>query len=287
MADQVRENNGLLAAAEKRLLIGIATRLPSRVTSDGLTLLALVAMVAAGAGFALARWDTRWLWLVVIGLAANWFGDSLDGTLARVRRAERPRYGFYIDHVVDLVGTTALVAGLAISGFMSPLLALSLLAAYLLVSGELFLATAVHKVFRMSFAGVGPTELRIVLALGAMALMSDPQVDMGPLGTFRLFDVGGAVAIGGLMAAFVVGTARNARALARLEPGSRAGGTARTPLRLEGTRPDEYDGSFALEGQSPPWRCLTPDPVGAARSSFAAPAHTTSRTSMSRCHRAS
>jgi phosphatidylglycerophosphate synthase len=214
----VRVHTSILAAAEKRLLIQIAQRLPLWINSDHLTLLALAAMALSGAGFALARYDRRALWLVVIALALNWFGDSLDGTLARVRRAERPRYGFYVDHVLDIVGITLLLGGLAVSGFMSPLIALSLLVAYLLVAGEVFLATAVNGVFRMSFAGFGPTELRIVLAIGAIALVGDPRVDLGTFGLVRLFDFGGIVAALGLTVGLLTAVIRNTLALARLEP---------------------------------------------------------------------
>ena len=213
----VREHRSILAAAEKRLLIFIAERLPRAINSDHLTSLALAAMGLAGAAFAASRWDRRALWLVVVALALNWFGDSLDGTLARVRRAERPRYGFYVDHVLDIVGTTLLVGGLACSPFMTPAVALALLIAYLLVAGEVFLATAVRGVFRMSVGGVGPTELRIILAAGAMALLRDPHVGIGPL-TVRLFDLGGAIAAAGLLAVFVVSVLRNTTALAVAEP---------------------------------------------------------------------
>ena len=213
----VREHRSVLAAAEKRLLILIAGRLPAAINSDHLTVLALAAMALAGAAFAAARWDVRALWLVVVALALNWFGDSLDGTLARVRRAERPRYGFYVDHVLDIGGTTLLLAGLACSPFMAPTVALAVLIAYLLVAGEVFLATAVHGVFRMSMFGVGPTELRIVLAAGAMALLRDPHVSIGAL-TVRLFDFGGAIAAAGLGVVFVASVLRNATALAVAEP---------------------------------------------------------------------
>ena len=175
-------------------------------------------MVVAGGGYAIARWDLRALWLVVAALAVNWFGDSLDGTVARVRRVERPRYGFYVDHVLDIVGITLLMGGLASSGFMSPVIALSVLVAYLLVSGEVFLATAVHSVFRMSVAGVGPTELRILLAIGTIALFRDPHVDLGSLGRLRLFDVGGMVATTGMLLSLAVAVVRNTSALAKLEP---------------------------------------------------------------------
>lgn len=218
MAEHVREHRSLLAATEKRLLVRIASALPPAITSDQLTALALAAMVLAGLGFALAPWNVGGLWLVVVGLALNWFGDSLDGTLARVRRIERPRYGFYLDHVVDMLGITALFVGLACSGFMTPLIALSVLIAYLLVSGEVYLATAVRHVFTMSFAGVGPTELRIVLAAGAIALFRDPHVNLGAFGHLRLFDFGGLVAIAGLAMAMAVAVWRNAGMLSRLEP---------------------------------------------------------------------
>ena len=218
MAEHTRDHRSVLAAAEKKLLIAIARRLPASVNSDHLTALALLAMALAGAGYALARWDVRALWVAVIALALNWFGDSLDGTVARVRRVERPRYGFYVDHVLDIVGATLLFAGLAASGFMNPLIALALLVGYLLVTGEVFLATSVNGVFRMSFSGFGPTELRILLAIGTAALFGDPHVDLGAFGRMRLFDVGGLIGIAGMALALTVNVVRNAAALARLEP---------------------------------------------------------------------
>jgi phosphatidylglycerophosphate synthase len=192
--------------------------MPGWIHSDHLTLLALAAMAASAAGFALARVHHGWLWLAIAGLAVNWFGDSLDGTLARVRRAERPRYGFYVDHVLDIVGITILMGGLACSGFMNPVIALALLVAYLLVAGEVFLATAVGQAFRMSFAAFGPTELRIVLAIGTWALFRDPHVSLHGLGRVPLFDAAGSVALLGLVTALVVAIGRNTRALARAEP---------------------------------------------------------------------
>ncbi len=214
----VREHGSLLAASEKRLLIWIAQRLPRGITSDHLTVLALCAMAAAGGAFAVARVLPNALWLVVVALAVNWFGDSLDGTLARVRRTERPRYGFYVDHVLDIVGISLLLGGVACSGYMSPLVALVLLVTYLLVTAEVFLATTAHGVFRMSFLRVGPTELRIVLAVGTLALFRNPQVNLGVLGRYPLFDVAGVIGAVGLVGALAVATVRNTRILARLEP---------------------------------------------------------------------
>ena len=218
MGDHIREHRSVLAGVEKRLLIQIARRMPACIHSDHLTALALAAMALAGLGFALARLDVRAVWLVVAALVINWFGDSLDGTLARVRGAERPRYGFYVDHVLDIIGITLLMSGLAVSGYMTPLVALSVLVAYLLVAGEVFLATAVGGVFRMSAFGVGPTELRILLAVGAVALLRDPHVELGTLGRLPLFDVGGLVATAGMGVTLAVAVARNGLALARLEP---------------------------------------------------------------------
>src|SRR6188768_351762 len=125
MSEHIREHHSVLAAAEKRLLVAMARRLPAAITSDHLTLLAFASMGLAGLGYALAFSDRRFLWLSIGALGLNWFGDSLDGTVARVRRLERPRYGFYLDHVVDIVGITALMAGLACSGFMTPVVALA------------------------------------------------------------------------------------------------------------------------------------------------------------------
>ncbi len=229
MTTHIREHRSLLAATEKRLLVWIAARLPRWVTSDHLTWLGLASMLGAGLAFASARWTLWTLPLVPVFLALNWFGDSLDGTLARVRREERPRYGYYLDHVLDLIGACGLSAGLAVSSFMNPFLAVGVLVAYLLVSAEVFLATCAQGVFRLAVFGVGPTELRLVLAIGALALMHDPHVPVGRFGTFRLFDVGGGVAIAGLTMALATAAVRNARALARADARPRRTAAELTP----------------------------------------------------------
>ena len=214
----VRLNTSVLASIEKRTLIWMARRLPPWVNSDHLTLLAALSMVGAGAAFWAARYWLPALWLVVVALVLNWFGDSLDGTLARVRKHERPRYGFYVDHVLDVVGISLLVAGMALSGFITPVVGLTLLVMYLLVSAEVFLATAVNGQFRMSFFSVGPTELRIILAAGALRLLGGPTVNPFGLGTVLLFDIGAVVAIVGLAVALVTGASRTTLALYRAEP---------------------------------------------------------------------
>ena len=214
----VRENHGLLAAAEKRLLIWIARQLPARVNSDHLSALGLTAMLSTGMSFT-AFLITPWAVIgVVISLMLNWLGDSLDGTLARVRNQQRPRYGYYLDHVIDLAGICMLMAGLALSGLMTPLIAGGFLAAYLLVSAEVFLATHAHGIFRMSALGIGPTELRILLAVGAIRAAYDPTARLGEAGTFLLFDIGGAIGAAALVAIFIWSSVRNAAALYGEEP---------------------------------------------------------------------
>ena len=213
-----RINTGVLAAAETRTLIWIAQRLPRWVNSDHLTLLALVSMAGAGAAFWASRYWVPALGIVIAALTLNWFGDSLDGTVARVRKHERPRYGFYVDHVLDIVGITLLVGGLTLSGFMSPIVGLVFLVAYLLAAAEVFLATAVNGQFRMSFLNVGPTELRILLAIGTATLFVRPTVSLFGFGNFHLFDLGFGIGAIGLGTALLISAAQTTAALYRAEP---------------------------------------------------------------------
>ena len=210
----VRQHNSLLAAAEKRALIWIASRLPRWINSDHLSALGLAAMAGAGASFVVAQSDpVAGASLVVLCLLLNWFGDSLDGTVARVRDQQRPRYGYYVDHVIDLAGTAFFFAGLAASGYMSPFIAALVVAAFFLVSAETYLATHVRGVFKMAFIGVGPTELRILLAAGALALINSPVVEPFGMGPFRLWDIGGIAGAIGMAMTFVVTSSQNVRAL--------------------------------------------------------------------------
>lgn len=217
-ARHVRINHGFLAQAERRALHWIAHRLPDQVHSDHLTALAVAGTAIASLSFALARWFPVALVGVVAGLAVNWFGDSLDGTVARVRKQERPRYGFYVDHVLDVVGATMLMGGMAVSGVMTPLVALAVLVAYLLVSAEVFLSTAVGGEFRMSFVRMGPTELRIVIAAGALAILRWPEVEVPGLGPVLVFDLAGGVAVAGLLLALAVSAVTMSRHLYTIEP---------------------------------------------------------------------
>jgi len=170
--------------------------------------------VATGVSYALARFHKLWLVAAIGCLALNWLGDSLDGTLARVRQRQRPRYGFYVDHMLDSIGAVALMGGLALSGRMSPAVAIGLLVLFLLLSIQSYLATYTLGEFRMSFWTFGPTELRVLLVAGNLALFRWPYVLAMH---FRLFDVGGAIAIVGMATMLMFFTARNIVRLYREE----------------------------------------------------------------------
>ena len=215
--DATRQLTSVLAPFEKRTLVWLAARMPRRINSDHLTVLALVAMLGAGLSYWLASVTPVGLVLVCAFLAINWFGDSLDGTLARVRQCPRPRYGFYVDHVVDEFGTAFLLGGLALSGYMTPWVAIALLIAYFMLCVEVFLATHVLGVFQMSFFKVGPTELRILLAIGNLVAIVHPTPHIFGR-EFLLFDVGGVVGAAGLALTLIYSALKNTRRLYQLEP---------------------------------------------------------------------
>jgi archaetidylinositol phosphate synthase len=214
---EVRIHTSLLAAVEKRCLIRMANWLPASINSDHLTALAAAAMLGAGLCYWAAPSAPAALWGVVLMLVLNWFGDSLDGTLARVRHHERPRYGFYVDHVLDAVGILFLIGGLMLGRFMSPMIGAAFLIAYYLLTIEIALATHTVGTFRISYWKFGPTELRILLAAGTIQLLRSPEVTLVGM-RFLLFDVGGAVAAAGLLATFIACAIRNTRTLYRAEP---------------------------------------------------------------------
>lgn len=214
--DMLRVQQSFLAVAEKRTLLWLAARTPEQIGPDHLTILGLVAQIGAGACYALASWNRFALLGVIACLALNWLGDSLDGTLARVRQRLRPRYGFYVDHMVDSFGALALMAGLALSGFMNPWIAVGLLVAFLMLSIQSYLATHALGEFRLSFWRFGPTELRILLAIGNLALLWKPVVHIFG-GRYPLFDVGGAIGLAGMGLMVVFFTVQNTLRLYREE----------------------------------------------------------------------
>jgi archaetidylinositol phosphate synthase len=214
--DMQRVQESWVAVAEKRALLWLAARTPEGINPDLLTVLGLAAQIGAGACYALASRNRYALLGVIVCLALNWLGDSLDGTLARVRQRLRPRYGFYVDHMVDSFGALALMGGLALSGYMHSRIAIGLLIAFLMLSIQSYLATHALGEFRISFWRFGPTELRILLAVGNLALFWKPLIHLFD-SQYRLFDVGGAIGLAGMALMVVVFTLQNTLRLYREE----------------------------------------------------------------------
>ena len=212
---ETRVHTSLLAAVEKRCLIWMARRIHPAVNSDHLTAMGALAMPLICLSYWLAPNHPAALVAVVFLLMVNWFGDSLDGTLARVRGHERPRYGFYVDHVLDALGILFVIGGLVLGGFMSLAIGAGFLIAYYLLTIEIALATHTVGTFRI---GPGSLVRRIILlAVGTLQLLRSADVTL--FGThYLLFDIGGAVAIVGLMVTAIVSAITNTRTLYRAEP---------------------------------------------------------------------
>lgn len=173
MAARVRPS--LLSPLERPLLTWLAARLPGAVTPDALTLLGLAGAFVSLAGYLLARQAPVFLWLASLGLVINWFGDSLDGSLARYRRCERPRYGFFVDHATDLFSQLCIGLGLALCGLIRPEAAGLALIAYLIAVAATMIAHAATGEMEQSVAGIGPTEVRLgIIALNGWLYWAPP-----------------------------------------------------------------------------------------------------------------
>jgi phosphatidylglycerophosphate synthase len=214
--DAKRQQLGLLARAESRVLLWLARHTPAWINSDHLTLLGFLGMIGAGICYTLSGRDKLFLHAVSVCLVLNWLGDSLDGTLARYRNKLRPRYGFYVDHIVDTFGTFFLIGGMALSGYMSERVSLFLLIAYFMVSINVYLAAYCLGTFRISFGAFSPTELRVLLIVGNFFLFYKPKVHVLEQ-SYLLFDVGGVIGIVGMVLILVVATVVNTTRLYRME----------------------------------------------------------------------
>ena len=212
----VRQQTSLLAPLERVCLSWLARNMPPWVKPDHLTLLGFGAMLVAGVCYALAKWWPPALLIVNLCLAINGFGDSLDGTLARERNKERPRYGFYADHILDAFGILFIICGLALSGYMTWTIALAVLVVYFMISIDVYLATYTIGTFKLSFYKISPTELRIVLAIGNIRAMSHPSAHaFGD--SYLFFDIGAVVAMVLMAVVLVVSVTRNTITLYRAE----------------------------------------------------------------------
>jgi archaetidylinositol phosphate synthase len=214
--DALRLQESFTAPLERKILPWLAARLPAQINSDHLTFLGFVAMFLAGGSYALARTNRFGLILATFFLALNWFGDSLDGTLARVRNRQRPRYGFYVDHMIDTFGGLFLMGGLALSGLIDWRIALAMFIAFLMLSVQVYLATYTVGTFQLSFAKFGPTEIRILLSAGNMALWFHPDARIFG-SSFRILDGGGIIATAGMFGMLVAATIYNTAKLYRAE----------------------------------------------------------------------
>ena len=223
MSDAPRDKQFLLARAEGRVLEWIAQRLPARVLPDHMTVMGVLAAVGIAGAYLLSNGDKGWLWAASALLVVHWLGDSLDGTLARVRRIERPKYGYYLDHLVDAVATALIGIGLGLSPWMLLSVGLVIVIAYLVLSINTYLETHAFGVFTLGYGHFGPTEARLALIVlnTLLALGVGLGFQVGGLGLTVLDLVGLAIAVA--MAAALAGrAARNLRRLAELEP---AGGS--------------------------------------------------------------
>jgi len=212
-----RVNQSLTASAEKRVLQWMAAHAPKWVSSDQLTLLGLSAQIGAGAFYALSRYNRYALLLAIVCIVLNWLGDSLDGTLARVRNQQRPRYGFYVDHMADIFGAVALMCGLGCSGFLHWQAAIAMLVAFLILSSESYIATYTLSRFELSQGIFGPTEIRILLIIGTLALLHNPSATLFGH-TMLLFDIGGSIASAGMFVLAILVAIRHTVQLYRQEP---------------------------------------------------------------------
>jgi phosphatidylglycerophosphate synthase len=212
--DAAREQTSILASLERAALRGLARRMPRCVNSDHLSVLGLLGMLGAGVFYAASKQNPLMLHVVNLCIFLNWFGDSLDGTLARFRDRQRPRYGFYVDHIIDTFGAVFLLIGLALSGYMSERVAAAVLIAFFMLAINSYLAAYALGVFKLSQWKMGPTEMRLLLMIGNVFLIYHPRAYHK---RYLLFDIGGVVAVIGMLFILIVLSIQNTHRLYELE----------------------------------------------------------------------
>lgn len=214
--DSVRTQQSVLSLWERRVLLFVAKRTPAQINSDHFTILGSLAMLLAGVFYALSSQHLGFLHLVNVCLALNWFGDSMDGTLARFRNQQRPRFGYYVDHLLDCFGMFFLLAGLGLSGLMTFPIALLVAISFLLMSINVYLTAYTLGSFQLSYGLLSPTELRILVAVGNLVVLVHPTSHI--LGhAFLLFDVSGVIAALVMLGVLLFSAFKNLKRLYRLE----------------------------------------------------------------------
>src|SRR5712692_2531442 len=212
MTTGTHEMRFLLAEPEGRMLRALAARVPRSIRSNHLTAIGMIGAAGAGVAYALTTYNPAWLWVASTMLVVNWLGDSLDGTLARVRGTQRPKYGYYLDHVVDAFSTAVIGLGIGLSPYVDLGLALGLVVVYLALSINVYLESSVFGVFKISYGRIGPTEVRLLL------IALNTLVAFWPSPTSLVANWTLGVILAGMFALFVGRFARNLYRLAKLEP---------------------------------------------------------------------
>lgn len=222
MADEQthqRINDILLGPLERPALRWLAAHMPAWATPDTLTVVGIVGSFMIFFGFALSGLARNWLWVAILGFVVNWFGDSLDGTVARYRKIERPKYGYFVDHIVDAFSQVLVFTGLGLSPYVRFDVAVLALVGYMLMSVLIYVRTNVVGVFQISYAKLGPTEMRVLAILVSLAFYAFPAPRFNLAGlSLSLYDLVIA-AIAALLFLFFLGSAiSQARELAQLDP---------------------------------------------------------------------
>jgi phosphatidylglycerophosphate synthase len=225
MADierHTRVNQTLTAPLERPALQWLAARSPRWITPDVLTALGVLGSVMCFVGYWLTHQSAWWLWFVNVGFALNWYGDSLDGTLARFRKIERPKFGFYIDHTVDVISEFLVIVGIGMSPYMRFDIGLFALIGYLVLSVHVYVRTAVDGVFKISYAALGPTELRLIIMITNTLIFFAQDFFMTPLlGDFLPFDLIGIALATALSLAFLISSWHHGVRIAQAEAQAR------------------------------------------------------------------
>jgi phosphatidylglycerophosphate synthase len=216
-----RLQNSILNSTEKKVLIWIAERMPQRLNSDHLTIIGFTGALLSAAGYILSNYSIDFLWLASFGLVVNWFGDSLDGTLARVRKVQRPFYGFFIDHTIDGLTVLVISLGAGLSPLISFSVAMLVLVGYLLLSISTYINTYLEHEFRISYGKLGPTEFRLIVILVNTMFIYLPigNQQLSVVGhTFKLFDVIGFVIALALFSIYMISFIKDKKKYEKIDP---------------------------------------------------------------------
>lgn len=221
-----RIQTSILNSAEKKVLVWLASRQPKWMTSDILTFIGVLGAIIAAVGYALSNYDIRWLWFASFGFFVNWYGDSLDGTLARVRGTQRPVYGFYLDHCIDGITMAIMCVGAGLSDLLNLYIAMAVLVVYLLLSISVYINAHLKGEFKLTYAGMGPTEFRIIMIIVNtlfiyIAPLREYALTVNVLGTDIIlgsFDFVGLAILFVLVAIHLSNFAGDAKAYSKIDP---------------------------------------------------------------------